>query len=172
MIYNLKSVKKAVNDYSIAKKSSEESKITFTMVFLSVALILLLLSVWLGIAFANSLIDPISSLISASESVSSGNLKVRIPNDKKKRDEISSLINSFNRMVKQLYVQRKDLVTANEQIDTRRRFTESVLTGVKSGVLGVDTNDEIFLVNKSALELLENDASKLIGTNIFEIFLL
>ena len=47
---------------------------------------------------------------------------------------------------------------------------ESVLTGVKSGVLGVDTNDEIFLVNKSALELLENDASKLIGTNIFEIF--
>ena len=170
MIYNLKSVKKAVNDYSIAKKSSEESKITFTMVFLSVALILLLLSVWLGIAFANSLIDPISSLISASESVSSGNLKVRIPNDKKKRDEISSLINSFNRMVKQLYDQRKDLVTANEQIDTRRRFTESVLTGVKSGVLGVDTNDEIFLVNKSALELLENDASKLIGTNIFQIF--
>ena len=130
---------------------------------------MLLLSVWLGIAFANSLIDPISSLISASESVSSGNLKVRIPNNKKK-DEISSLINSFNRMVKQLYDQRKDLVTANEQIDTRRRFTESVLTGVKSGVLGVDTNDEIFLVNKSALELLEYDASKLIGKNIFEIF--
>ena len=59
------------------------------MVFLSVALILLLLSVWLGIGFANSLIDPISSLISASESVSSGNLKVRIPNDKKKTDEVS-----------------------------------------------------------------------------------
>ena len=170
MIYNLKSVKKAVEDYVVAKKSSEESKITFTMVFLSVALILLLLSVWLGIGFANSLIDPISSLISASESVSSGNLKVRIPNDKKKTDEVSLLIGSFNRMVKQLYDQRKDLVTANEQIDTRRRFTESVLTGVKSGVLGIDTNDKIFLVNKSALELLENDASKLIGIKIFEIF--
>ena len=170
MIYNLKSVKKAVDDYVVAKKSSEESKITFTMVFLSVALILLLLSVWLGIGFANSLIDPISSLISASESVSSGNLKVRIPNDKKKTDEVSLLIGSFNRMVKQLYDQRKDLVTANEQIDTRRRFTESVLTGVKSGVLGIDTNDKIFLVNKSALELLENDASKLIGIKIFEIF--
>ena len=170
MIYNLKSVKKAVDDYVVAKKSSEESKITFTMVFLSVALILLLLSVWLGIGFANSLIDPISSLISASESVSSGNLKVRIPNDKKKTDEVSLLIGSFNRMVKQLYDQRKDLVTANEQIDTRRRFTESVLTGVKSGVLGIDTNDKVFLVNKSALELLENDASKLIGIKIFEIF--
>ena len=50
------------------------------MVFLLVALILLLLAIWLGIAFANSLTGPISSLISASESVSSGNLKVRIYN--------------------------------------------------------------------------------------------
>ena len=73
-------------------------------------------------------------------------------------------------MVKQLYDQRKDLITANEQIDTRRRFTESVLTGVKSGVLGIDSKNKIFLVNKSAIELLEYDASKLIGKNIFDIF--
>ena len=48
IICNLKSVKEAVNDYSEAKKSSEESRITFTMVFLLVALILLLLAIWLG----------------------------------------------------------------------------------------------------------------------------
>ena len=141
------------------------------MVFLLVALILLLLAIWLGIAFANSLTGPISSLISASESVSSGNLKVSIyNNNNNKKDEIGSLIDSFNRMVKQLYDQRKDLITANEQIDTRRRFTESVLTGVKSGVLGIDSNNKIFLVNKSALELLEYDASKLIGRSIFDLF--
>ena len=140
------------------------------MVFLLVALILLLLAIWLGIAFANSLTGPISSLISASESVSSGNLKVSIYNSSNnKKDEIGSLIDSFNRMVRQLYDQRKDLITANEQIDTRRRFTESVLTGVKSGVLGVDSNNKIFLVNKSSLELLEYDAGKLIG-KIFLIY--
>ena len=171
IILNLKSVKESVNDYSQARKNSEESRITFTMVFLLVALILLLLAIWLGIAFANSLTVPISSLISASESVSSGNLKVSIyNNNNNKKDEIGSLIDSFNRMVKQLYDQRKDLITANEQIDTRRRFTESVLTGVKSGVLGIDANNKIFLVNKSALELLEYDASKLIGRSIFDLF--
>ncbi len=170
IIYNLRSVKQAVNDYSIAKKKREESKITFTMVFISVALILLLLAIWLGITFASSLTVPISALISASESISRGNLKVKINNNSKKNDEISSLIDSFNRMVKQLYDQRKDLVTANKQIDARRRFTESVLTGVKSGVLGVDYDNNIFLVNKAALELLESDASKIIGVNIFTIF--
>ena len=51
-----------------------------------------------------------------------------------------------------------------------RRFTESVLTGVKSGVLGVDAKNKIFLVNKSSLELLEYDASKLIGKSIFDLF--
>ena len=33
-------------------------------------------------------------------------------------------------MIKQLFDQREDLVTANQQIDERRRFTESILTGV------------------------------------------
>ena len=47
---------------------------------------------------------------------------------------------------------------------------ESVLTGVRSGVLGVDAEDKIFLVNKSALELLESDAGKLIDLSVFNVF--
>ena len=39
----------------------------------------------------------------------------------------------------------------------------------KSGVLGVDSKDKIFLVNKSSLELIEYDASKLIGRSIFDL---
>ncbi len=53
---------------------------------------------------------------------------------------------------------------------TEGRFTESILTGVKSGVLGVTGEDKIFLANKSALELLNIDASKLIGKTIYDTF--
>ena len=67
-------------------------------------------------------------------------------------------------------IKEKDLITANEQIDTRRRFTEVSFNGCKSGVFGIDSKNKIFLVNKSALELLEYDASKLIGKSIFDIF--
>lgn len=168
--YNLRSVREAINDYTIAKKQSDGNKITFTMVFLAVSLLLLLLAIWLGIAFANSLIYPISLLITGSEKISKGDLNFKIPDEKYKNNEIFKLIKSFNKMIKQLFDQRKELVTANKQIDDRRRFTESVLTGVKSGVLGVDSDDRIFLVNRSALELLEADASKIIGTKAYEIF--
>ncbi len=170
IIYNLRSVKEAIYDYNLAKKESSGSRITFTMVFVSVAILLLLLAIWLGINFANSITKPIALLIDASERVSKGNLRFRIKPDDSKDNEMFKLIVSFNKMIKQLYDQRKDLVTANEQIDNRRRFTESILTGVKSGVLGISSNDQIFLVNKAALELLKTDASKLIGIKIYNIF--
>ena len=170
IIYNLRSVRQAINDYNLAKKESTGSRITFTMVFIAVAILLLLLAVWLGINFANSITRPISLLVEASEKVSKGNLKFKITEKSINNNEIYKLIISFNKMIKQLYDQRKDLVTANQQIDDRRRFTESIITGVKSGVLGVSSDDKIFLVNKSALELLEIDASKLIGVKVFKIF--
>ena len=170
IIYNLRSVQQAINDYNLAKKESTGSRITFTMVFIAVAVLLLLLAVWLGINFANSITHPIALLVEASERVSKGNLKFKIPSNSNKNNEIYKLIISFNKMIKQLYDQRKDLVTANQQIDDRRRFTESIITGVKSGVLGVSSDDKIFLVNKSALDLLEIDASKLIGEKVFDIF--
>ncbi len=170
IIYNLRSVKQAISDFNLAKKENAGSRITFSMVFVSVAILLLLLAIWLGINFANSITYPIAQLIEASDRISKGDLNFNIKPQINKNNEIFKLISSFNKMIKQLFDQREDLVTANQQIDERRRFTESVLTGVKSGVLGVTGEDKIFLANKAALELLNIDASKLIGKNIFETF--
>ncbi len=170
IIYNLRSVQQAIGDFNLAKKENTGNRITFSMVFISVAILLLLLAIWLGINFANSITYPIAQLIEASDRVSKGNLNFNIKPNINKNNEIFRLISSFNKMIKQLYDQREDLVTANEQIDNRRRFTESILTGVKSGVLGISSDDKIFLANKSSLELLNIDASKLIGKSIYDAF--
>ena len=45
---------------------------------------------------------------------------------------------AFNRMTQQLAAQRGDLIAANRQNDERRRFTETVLSGVSAGVIGLD----------------------------------
>ncbi|MBY0428965.1 MAG: PAS domain-containing protein [Alphaproteobacteria bacterium] len=72
----------------------------------------------------------------------------------KYEDELGSLGRAFNRMTGQLESQRGELIDANRQLDTRRRFTEAVLSGVSSGVIGVDNNGLITLVNSSAAILL------------------
>ena len=69
-------------------------------------------------------------------------------------DEIGLLNRAFNRMTYQLKEQRNELMTANLQLDERRRFTEAMLSGVSAGVIGVEPDGVISLVNPSAITLI------------------
>ena len=69
-------------------------------------------------------------------------------------------------MTSQLQRQRKDLINANQQLDERRRFTEAVLLGVSSGVIGLDEKSKIFIPNRAALDLLTALPDELIGSMI------
>ena len=161
-------VKSAANEYLKAQQQSEGSQITFTMVFISVAFLLLLAAIWVGITFSNALTKPISELVNAAEEVRAGNLDINL--SESGNDEITTLIKSFNRMTGQLKDQRRDLINANAQLDNRRRFTESVLAGVTSGVIGLKPSGEIFLPNPAALLLLDCNAGSLIGSKLGKVF--
>ena len=72
-------------------------------------------------------------------------------------DELAGLSRAFNRMTGQLSAQRGELMDAYSQIDERRRFTETVLSGVSAGVIGLDASGCIELPNRVADELLGID---------------
>jgi two-component system nitrogen regulation sensor histidine kinase NtrY len=71
-------------------------------------------------------------------------------------------------MTSQLRTQRSDLVSASEQIDSRRRFTEAVLSGVPAGVLGVDAEGRITIANRTALSLLGLSEQAAVGKFLAE----
>ena len=75
---------------------------------------------------------------------------------------------AFNRMTSQLAAQRGDLVAANRQIDERRRFTETVLSGVSAGVIGLDSDGNITIVNRAAARLLNATPEELEGRHYAE----
>ena len=152
----------AVSDYQALETERSGIQITFTSIYMVVALLLLISAVWVGLAFSNRLIRPISALVGAAERVRSGDLNARVE-EGEEGDEIGLLGRAFNRMTGQLQSQRSELVEANIQIDNRRRFTETLLYGVSAGVLGLDREGRIFLPNRAALELLESGADDLIG---------
>ena len=85
-----------------------------------------------------------------------GDLAVRVP-ESEGDDEIAGLCRAFNRMTGQLAAQRTELMEAYSQIDNRRRFTETVLSGVSAGVIGLDVRGRIELPNRAADELLGID---------------
>ena len=167
-IGHMERTQRAVSEYKRLEGQRSGIQITFGLIFGLVALLLLLASVWVGLSFATRLGRPISNLIAAAERIRSGDLAVRVeegPAD----DEISSLSRAFNRMIGQLDSQRQELIETNQQLDTRRRFTESVLSGVTAGVIGLDSSSRVELPNPSALTLLSARTSELIGRELAEV---
>jgi len=159
----------AVAQYRRLEARREGILITFVLIFVVVALLLLLAAVWIGLTLATQITRPISTLITAAERVRKGDLAVRVETDAATVDEIGTLSRAFNRMTSQLQTQQQGLVTANQVLDERRRFTEAVLTGVSAGVIGLDADGVIELPNRSALELLGITLESAIGRPLVDI---
>jgi two-component system, NtrC family, nitrogen regulation sensor histidine kinase NtrY len=137
-------------------------QLTFALVYAGVALIFLLSAIWIGLWFADRLVEPIINLVNASRRVSQGDLDVKVP-PRGGPGDLSTLGSTFNQMTEQLKSQRNDLMNVNHQLDERRRFTEAMLAGVSAGVIGVDPSGRIDLVNRSATQLLGMQPDQLIG---------
>jgi two-component system nitrogen regulation sensor histidine kinase NtrY len=152
----------AVAEYQELQGRQSSLQITFTLIYVIVSLLLLMVAVWVGLLFADTLVTPIGALITAAERVRAGDLSARVPTTGN-TDELGSLARAFNRMTNQLESQRRELIEANRQLDSRRRFTETVLSGVSAGVLGLDRDGRINLPNRSATGLLGKELDHLIG---------
>jgi two-component system nitrogen regulation sensor histidine kinase NtrY len=81
-------------------------------------------------------------------------------------DEIKQLAETFNEMAERLGEQQADLKDTHADLDERNRFTEAVLDGVSSGVIGVDENGFINHANEVAGALYEQPAEALIGQSL------
>jgi two-component system nitrogen regulation sensor histidine kinase NtrY len=158
----------AVDEFQTLKDSSQEIIIYVTLMFLLVALLMMTAAVWLGLNVATDLSRPIGELIGAVEKVREGDLSARVrelPPD----DEIGILSGAFNRMTDQLSDQRRELIQTNQKLDERRQFTETVLSGVSAGVIGLDRKGIIDLPNLSAARLLGVETEDMVGKPLSKI---
>ncbi len=153
MLSYYKRTNKAAATYENLEASAMRVQLVFAALYGEVALVILLAAIWTGLWAANRLVLPLSRLIGAAERVTEGDLKTQVEVGKGD-DEITILGRTFNRMTAQLLAQRNELVEASHQIDTRRRFTEAVLAGVSAGVIGLDIDGRINIVNRAAARLL------------------
>jgi two-component system nitrogen regulation sensor histidine kinase NtrY len=157
-----------VTQYREYESSRLVFQITFTLMYVGLALVLLLAAVWIGIALANRFVDPIRNLMLASSRVSAGDLDVQVP-VREGRGDLRDLLSRFNTMTRQLRTQRLALLQANETNEKRRQFTEAVVEGVSAGIVGLDPYGAITLVNARAAEMVGSDEISLIGRKISDV---
>jgi len=168
VIEHMQTTELAFQEYDQLDRNRSGLQVTFALIFAIAALLVLLAAVSIGLVIANQIARPLSRLIVAADRVRGGDLTVRVT-EGVADDEISGLSRAFNRMTNQLAAQRSELMEAYRQIDERRRFTETVLSGVSAGVMGLDADGRINLPNRSASELLERDLTADLGTRLADV---
>lgn len=168
LVSQLRSFRASVDDYRAARQQQGALRGLFGLAYLSTALIVLLAAGWVGLTSASRVAEPIGRLVGAARRVASGDLKARVTIGEE-RDEIDALATAFNSMTAQLDAQRRELVAAQEDAESRSRFIETVLGGVSAGVIGIDRDGRIAASNRSAGHLLFHGDDRIVGRRLVDV---
>ena len=162
VIDQLTKTRDAKAEYDQLLKQRVGVQLTFGTVYAVVALIFLLASIWAGMWFSDRLVAPIVRLLTASREVAKGDFNAKV-NVIDGPGDLMTLSRTFNMMTDQIKFHQDQLVETNEQLDDRRRFTEAMLAGVSAGVIGINPDHRISLINRSALILLGRPEAEFLG---------
>lgn len=157
-----------VTAYGRLTGSARTLQLRFNIALVAVSLLLVGLAIWFALRFADRQVEPLTSLVGAARKVGQGNFALRLEG-RTGADEIGLLNRAFNRMTAQLEKQTQALVNANRQIDDRRAFTEAVLESVTAGVISVDADTRVTLMNSSAQALLAPGGDESMTGQLLEV---
>jgi len=155
-------------DYRALLVRARSLQIRFNAALLIISLLIVGVAVWIALAVADRLVRPVGELVDAARRVASGDLSARVANTRE-RDEVGTLANAFNRMTERLQEQNTALVTANDQLESRRALIEAVMAGVSAGVIATGPDRVISIANASAIRLLGVDGESMVGRRLADV---
>jgi two-component system, NtrC family, nitrogen regulation sensor histidine kinase NtrY len=148
--------------YRALKLLSGPIQVFYVSIFLAVTLLILISATWLGLYVAKRITRPVQQLAEGARAIGEGRFDVRL--EPETSDELGSLIEAFNMMAAELRTSRErldqsrlDLERKNIEVDARRRYIETILERVATGVISLDASGRISTVNGAAERLLGLD---------------
>ena len=132
--------------------------------FLMMTLLVLVSATWVGLYLAKRITRPVHLLAAGAREIAAGHLDHRI--EPETRDEFGGLVEAFNSMAGDLAVSQRrlersrlDLEQKNVESEQRRRYIETILERIATGVISLDAEGRVSTVNGAAMRLLHIDAS-------------
>ena len=167
-------VTEAYEDYSRLRVLSRPLRGMYLSLFLMMTLMILVSATWMGLYLAKRITRPVEMLAAGAREIGAGHLDHRI--EPETRDEFGSMVEAFNTMAGELAAsQRKlersrvDLERKNLQLDERRRYIETVLERIATGVVSIGADGRIETINGAAVRLLGVDRA-VVGTRADDVF--
>ncbi|WP_456370311.1 sensor histidine kinase [Thermodesulfatator atlanticus] len=164
-------VGKGIETYQQLKFFKDPLKSSLILILLLITLLTIFVAIWFGMRFAKRLTEPVHALAEATQQIAEGNFDVSLPEES--ADEVGQLVRAFRRMTQELkeYRQKVEETTAalhetNKELMRRTWYLETVLANITAGVIALDNQGKITIINRMAAKLLGAHPSRLIGHQI------
>ena len=142
-------------------------KFTYIVTLFLVMLLIIFAATWFGLFLAKGITVPIQDLAEATRKIAQGDLDHQI--NVVAADEIGVLVDSFNRMTKDLKKSNQRLEQVNLDIENRRKYMETVLRNVSAGVVSVDREGIITTINRAAERMLDIKTQNILNKRYEEV---
>ena len=167
LVEKMESIQQAFNEYYQVNAQQTPIRFVYFLLLTTATLVIISLALWVSLRIAKGITVPIKSLAEATKSVAQGKLDVRIR--MKRDDEIGLLIDSFNKMLDDLYDGKRSLEKAYRESDRRRLGMETILESINTGVIFFDRPGKIITLNHSACHMLNINRADLQGKSYREL---
>ena len=131
--------------------------------FLGLTLLILISATWMGLYLAKRITRPVQRLAAGAREIGAGHLDHRI--EPETHDEFGALVEAFNKMAGELDVSRQrlersrlDLERKSQEAEGRRRYLETILERIATGVVCFDARAASASSIRAAQRLLALDA--------------
>ncbi|HYT64911.1 MAG TPA: ATP-binding protein [Vicinamibacterales bacterium] len=156
-------IAEAYEDYSQLRVLKRPLEGVYLSLFLMMTLMILVSATWLGLYLAKRITRPVGMLAAGAREIGAGHLDHRI--EPETRDEFGSLVEAFNAMAGELATSQRrlertrvEMERKNSELDERRRYIETVLERIATGVVSIGPDGRISTMNSAAARLLAVDA--------------
>lgn len=170
----MEKIVQGIYEYNQLKSLKSPLKISLYILLGVMTLLIVFGSIWFGLKLANEISAPIQALSSGTKRIALGDLDVKI--DDESQDELGTLVKSFNIMAEKLKQSQMRIKQANErlslqniQLEHQKKYMETLLNTITSGVISLDNGLRITTINKSAQEILQLKKEKTLGKKIVHI---
>jgi len=170
----LATINKGLQGYSQLKMLKRPIKLSHLITLSIVTILVIFSAVWFGFYLSKGITVPIEELADATKRIASGDYSFRIGVEPK--DEMGVLVNSFNKMTRDLKdgkrkldAATRGLINSTRESEQRRLYMETILENVAAGVISAEANGLISTINKSAEEMLNISAKDIIGKHYKDV---
>ncbi len=169
LVNKVDEIANVLDDYKGTNPLKYPMKTMYFVILVMITLVILIVAIWIGLYMARELTDPVERLVHGAQAVGAGNLDVLVQSTG--HDEIAVLVESFNRMTRDLRENRAHLNQASADLEKRRQQLEAVLANVGTGVIVVDRDGGITTFNHALSQLLGVSSERALGRDYREVLL-